>query len=82
MSTNANVFIKNGHFCVVPPSPNEVTECYVYRGYSILNQKPANQMEFDKYLLLSKYLSNIKFFGCTYSKKIHEKCKLMDGSIQ
>lgn len=76
-----SVFIKNGHFCFVQKNPNEISECYIHRGFSIVSKIPTTQQEFDRYELLSNYLGNIKFLGCSYTKKINEDCKNMDENL-
>jgi hypothetical protein len=72
-----SIFIKNGYFCLVERNQHEVPECYNYRGNLIVNQQPKNQKEFDNYIKLSNYSSNMKFLGCRYSKQIENDCNKM-----
>ena len=69
-----SVFIKNGYFSFVEQNSNEIPERYFYRGYAIVNKRPMNNDEYERSVVLSNYLSNIKFLGCSYSEKIHVLC--------
>jgi hypothetical protein len=77
-----SIFIKNGCFCLVEKNPNEVNECYIYRGNIIVSNKPSNQKEFDNYSKLSNYICNMKFLGCHYSKEIENECKKILSNVQ
>ena len=76
-----SVFIKNGNFIKIEINKNEIMERYFYRCYLIANQKPKNKEEYDKYVLLSNYLSNIKFLKCSYNEKIQSQCNEMLNNI-
>ena len=76
-----SIFIKNGHFCIVQKNLSEIQERYMYRGYAIVSKQPKTQQEFDKYTLLSNYLSNIKFLGCYYTNSINKLCEELDNNI-
>jgi len=72
-------FIKDGQFCCVPIDMNNTPEQQSFKGYAIVSQKPKNMEDFDKNELLSKYLLNIKYLHCSYSKNINEQClKMLD----
>jgi len=69
-----SIFIKDGYFSFIEKNQNEIPERYFYRGNAIINKKPMNNDEYEKSILISNYLSNIKFLGCSYSEKIHKLC--------
>lgn len=75
------VFIKHGHFCIVPIDGAEVREKYIHRGYFIVSQLPQNQDDFDKYERLSRYENNIKFLNCVYSTNITKECKDLEKNM-
>lgn len=77
-----NVFIKNGFFCLVEKNAYEVNEKYNYRANLIVSKKPENQKEFDNYVKLSNYASNINFLGCHYPKHIEDRCKEFTSNDQ
>jgi len=76
-----SVFIKNGYFCIINKNQTEIQENYVHRGYAVVSQQPKNQLAFDKYLLLSNYLSNYIFLRCSYTPNINKECKMMNEKI-
>ena len=76
-----SIFIKRGHFCVVQKNPTEIQERYMHRGYAVISKYSLTQEEFDKNVLLSNYLNNIKFLGCSYTNPINTLCKDMDNNI-
>lgn len=77
----SHLFTKDGHFCVVEKEPSEVYERFMLRGYSIVSQKPKKHDEYDKYVLFSRYLSNIKYLGCIFNKSIHDICNTIEKKI-
>lgn len=76
-----SVFIKRGYFCVVPRETNEIRERYIFRGYTIISQRPKTQSEFDKTVRLSRYLNNITFLGCQYIDSIMEDCEYLKNLL-
>jgi hypothetical protein len=76
-----SIFIKKGHFCLVQKNSNEIQEHFVHRGFAIVSKCPTTREEFDKNVLLSNYLSNIKFMGCSYADSVNVLCKEMEKNL-
>lgn len=77
-----SVFIKNGFFCIVQQEFAELYEKYMYRGYIIVTQRPCNITSYNNIEKLSRYLCNIKYLSCVYSKNIHELCNVLDNDLK
>ena len=71
---NYKCFIKNGSFCCVPISDHLTLEQQSLKGYAMVSQYPKNNDEYNENEQLSKYLINIKYLHCMYSKNINERC--------
>lgn len=76
-----SMFIKKGHFCIVPHEDSESYERYMARGYAIISQYPKTLINFQRIEQLSRYLDNIKYLGCIYNKNIHDECVKLEKRI-
>jgi hypothetical protein len=77
----SQVFIKNGHFCNVSRDNAEVYERYMLRGFAIISNIPKTLDEYKQSVIHSRYLSNIKYLGCSFSKQIHDACEQLEKKI-
>lgn len=69
-SDNVRIFHKNGYFLQLTKEENESIDTFIERGNYIVNMKPKNRDEIDKYIVYSKIWINNKKYQNEYDSEL------------